>query len=89
MKRKEAALNMKDDNDSPMWAFAMFANALSGGGDMGCSFPRSDAEDLRNGARYIPGEVTFARRRGEHVRFVQDGDPDTWHWVLEDGSIIR
>ena len=56
-------------------------------GDAGQAFPRSDAEDLSRGLRFIPGEVTMARRRGEKVFFVHEGDHQCcWHWLFEDGS---
>lgn len=42
------------------------SNALfDGGGDRGATFPRSDVEDLSRGLRFIPGEVTVARRQGD------------------------
>jgi hypothetical protein len=68
--------------------FAFLANAMGGGGDRGQSFPRSDAEDLSRGARFIPGEVTLARRRGEIVTFEQPCDYSSccWYWQFQDGS---
>lgn len=72
-------------------AFGFLANALGGGhhtdGDTGQSFPRSDEEDLSRGLRFIPGEVTLARRRGEKIYFVQDCScPCCWYWQFADGS---
>ena len=64
-------------------------NALDGGGDAGQAFPRSDAEDLSRGARFIPGEVTLARRRGEHVDFVQNCEGQCcWCWQMPDGARV-
>lgn len=50
-------------------------------------FPPADAEDLANGARFIPGDVTDARRKGQTVTFIQEGDTD-WYWIMPDGSRI-
>jgi hypothetical protein len=67
--------------------FGFFANALGGGGDKGQSFPRSDAEDLSRGLRYIPGEVTEARRNGDLVLFEQPcTHPCCWYWQFQDKS---
>lgn len=67
--------------------FGFYANAMGGEGDVNQSFPRSDAEDLSRGLRFIPGEVTLARRRGEHVQFVQScNNPCCWYWQFRDGS---
>lgn len=46
-------------------ALGFLGNALGGGGDVGQLFPQSDAEDRSRGLRFIPGEVTLARREGE------------------------
>ena len=59
-----------------------------GDGDAGCSFPRSDAEDLSCSARFIPGEVTLARRAGKKVTFVNKCGPNCWYWQMPDGSRI-
>lgn len=67
-----------------MAAFGMMVNASEGGGDMGRFFPQSDAADFANGARYIPGEVTMARRRGQTVQF----DRVAHQWTMPDGSKI-
>lgn len=67
--------------------FGFFANALGGGGDKGQSFPRSDAEDLSRGLRFIPGEVTVARRNGDLVLFEQPcTHPCCWYWQFADKS---
>lgn len=67
--------------------FGFLVNALSGGGDRGQSFPQSDAEDLSRGLRFIPGEVTVARREGKRVVFMQPcNHPCCWHWQFDDGS---
>jgi len=42
-------------SDNLLYAFGMIANAMGGGGDIGQSFPASDAQDLADGADYIPG----------------------------------
>lgn len=71
-------------NNDIMYAFGMLANAMGGGGDEGQGFPRSDAEDFSNGARYIPGEVTLARREGKKIVF----NPENHTWTMPDGSTI-
>jgi hypothetical protein len=60
----------------------------SGARDRGQSFPMSDAEDLGRGARFIPGEVTLARRRGERVEFMDRCTRCCWYWLFEDGSRV-
>lgn len=71
-------------------ASAFLINALfdrnSRDGDTGASFPRSDAEDMSKGARFIPGEVTDARRAGQKVEFVTECGPNCWYWKMPDGS---
>ena len=68
-------------------AFGFLVNAMGGGGDRGQSFPQSDAEDMSRGLRFIPGEVTLARRRGERVEFVQKCNNECcWYWKFQDGS---
>jgi len=70
-------------------AFGFIANALGGGGDRNQSFPQSDAEDLSRGARFIPGEVTMARRRGESVHFhVNCHNKCCWYWEMPNGSKV-
>ncbi|HEY4495357.1 MAG TPA: hypothetical protein VJC01_02835 [Candidatus Paceibacterota bacterium] len=79
-------------NMSEMAAFGFLANALDsrrgGDGDIGASFPRTDAEDMSKGARFIPGEVTLARRAGKRVNFVTECGPNCWYWEMPDGSHI-
>jgi hypothetical protein len=68
-----------------MWAFGALTNRIrDGGGDEGASFPRSDVEDLANGAPYIPGEVTDARRAGKRVQY----DIQAKTWTMSDGRVI-
>lgn len=82
------------DRYSSMSELAMFgflANAMKTrgmGGDRDASFPRSDAEDLSRGCRFVPGEVTMARRRGERVQFVGSCWMCCWYWQMPDGSRI-
>lgn len=72
-------------NENVMLGF--LSNGLSGGGDRGQSFPRSDAEDLSRGLRFIPGEVTVARREGQIVSFNQPCHHQCcWYWKFQDGS---
>lgn len=72
--------------------FGFMANALGGArgsdGDAGAGFPRTDAEDMSKGARFIPYEVTLARRAGKRVHFVTDCGPNCWYWEMSDGSRI-
>ena len=64
-------------------------NAMSGGGDRNQAFSQSDAEDMSRGVRFIPGEVTLARRHGEHVEFVQKcPSPCCWYWRFQDGTRV-
>mgnify|MGYP003393584147 CR=1 FL=1 len=65
--------------------FATIAALLSGGRNVGAMFPIDDATDIRNGARYIPGDVTMARRAGKRVLF----DAEKHEWTLPDGSKAR
>ncbi|MCD4705993.1 hypothetical protein K8R61_02835, partial [bacterium] len=37
-------------------------------------------------ARFIPGEVTLARRAGEKVQFVSNCGPCCWYWQMPDGT---
>lgn len=80
----------KDDKYShldELAAFGFIANALGGGGDTGQTFPQSDAEDFSRGLRFVPGEVTLARRRGEKVAFYQScQNCCCWYWQFQDGS---
>lgn len=73
--------------------FGMLINSMDGNrggdGDTGSMFPRSDATDLGNGARFIPGEVTMARRAGKKVQFQQPcKNQCCWFWQMPDGSRI-
>ena len=63
-------------------------NKKGGDGDINASFPRSDAEDMSKGARFIPGEVTLARRAGRKVNFVTECGPNCWYWEMPDGTRI-
>jgi len=69
--------------------FAALASAFEGGRDIGATIPASDAKDFHDGARYIPGEVTLARRNGERVTF--DRGAQMAHWPQGDpaGSSLR
>jgi hypothetical protein len=82
----------KYSNMNELSIFGFFANALDktkgADGDTNASFPRSDAEDLSCGARFIPGEVTLARRVGQKVNFVTECGPNCWYWEMPDGSRI-
>jgi hypothetical protein len=49
------------------------------------TFSIDDALDLSKGARYIPAEVTLARRRGDRVIYNEAEK----HWLFEDGAQIR
>lgn len=73
-------------------AFGFLVNALDPNkgrdGDTGASFPRSDAEDFSRGVRFVPGEVTLARRAGKRVEFVQDCTPCCWYWKMPDGTRV-
>lgn len=75
-------------NDLDLAGFGLVMAAMGGGGDRGNLFPASDADDLSRGARFIPGEVTMARRAGQKVTFVTDCGPCCWHWQMPDGSRI-
>lgn len=78
---------MNDRDDSTLLSgFGRLINAMGGGGDRGNMFPQSDADDFSNGARFIPGEVTVARRRGEAVSFVRNCGPCCWYWEFADSS---
>lgn len=62
--------------------------ARGGDGDTGCAYPRSDAEDMSRGVRFIPGAVTMARRAGKKVTFVATCGRNCWYWEMPDGSRI-
>lgn len=67
---------------------AMCDSGKSSDGDTGAGFPRSDAEDLSRGARFIPGEVTLARRAGQKVEFVSSCSQNCWYWLMPNSSRI-
>ena len=77
---------------SEIAAFGLLANALDsrkgGDGDIEASFPRTDAKDMSKGARFIPDEVTLARRDGKKVDFVTECGPNCWYWEMPDGTRI-
>lgn len=77
---------------NPLAVFGFLANTLDGrqspDGDTGVGFPRSDAEDLSRGARFIPYEVTRARRAGQKVIFINECGPCCWYWRMPDGTRI-
>ncbi len=85
---------MKDDPRKDKYSqmdetimLGFMSNAMSGGGDVGQTFPYSDVEDLSRGLRFIPGEVTVARREGKRVFFEQPcAHPCCWYWQFPDGS---
>lgn len=76
----------------PLAAFGLLANAMDtrkgADGDTGAAFPRSDAEDFSRGARFVPAEVTLARRAGKKVNFVTQCTLNCWYWELPDGTRI-
>jgi hypothetical protein len=75
--------------DNPVAALGLLTNAMfDGGDDLGAIFPRSDAEDMSRGARFVPGDVTLARRRGERVHFHSNCGKCCWFWEMPDGSRI-
>ncbi|MEK7630044.1 MAG: hypothetical protein AAB432_01530 [Patescibacteria group bacterium] len=81
-------------NINELSAFGFIANALDtnkgADGDAGAVFPRSDAEDLSRGARFIPYKVTLARRAGKQVEFVTNCKQSStcWYWKMPDGARI-
>lgn len=78
------------DIGTEMGAFGALVSALGGGGNTGNLFPQSDSDDFLNGARFIPGEVTLARRRGEKVQFMQPtAYQSDWYWEMPDGTHIQ
>jgi len=82
---------MSQDDDGLMAGFAALVNAFGGeqGRDAGALMPQSDVDDFANGARWIPGEVTLARRAGQNVNFVREGDKEDWHWEMPDSTTIK
>lgn len=81
-------MSNRDWNDNPLAGFGALISAMGGGGDRGNMFPQSDADDFASGARFVPGEVTLARRRGEKVNFVHTCSPCCWYWEFEDGTRV-
>ena len=77
-------------NMNEMATLGFLINALDnrkgGDGDTGASFPRTDAEDMSKGARFILGGVTLARRASKRVNFVTECGPNCWYWEMPDGS---
>jgi hypothetical protein len=70
-----------------MTAFGFLMNALDGGGDRDRAFPYSDMEDMSHGLRFIPGEVTVARRQGQVVSFNQPCEHQCcWYWQYPNGT---
>jgi hypothetical protein len=68
-------------------AFGFLVNALGGKRDRGALFPYSDAEDMSRGLRFIPDDVTVARRLGETVTFEQPcHNPCCWYWQFPGGG---
>jgi hypothetical protein len=47
---------------------------------------QAEEQDKANGAHYIPGEVTLARKEGHVVPFVNKCGPCCAYWILPDGS---
>lgn len=79
-------------SDNLFAAFATLTNAMGNnpGGDAGSIIPESDARDMRNGAEWIPSEVTDERRAGKTVTFTQPtSDSNTWYWTLSTGEVIK
>jgi len=77
---------MRDD-EIKMVAFGIAASAKDGWKNKGASFPLSDVDDMRQGARFIPAQVTYARREGRRVNFVQKcGSPCCWYWEFPEGG---
>jgi hypothetical protein len=81
--------NDKYDHMDEKTMLGFLSNALfDNGGDRGATFPRSDAEDMSRGLRFIPGEVTVERRKGNLVAFVDQhcNHACCWYWQFPDGS---
>ncbi|SRR6266704_3033155 len=87
MRNKDRKDKYEHIDEATMLGF--LANALfDRGNDRGATFPRSDAEDMSRGLRFIPGEVTVARRKGDNVAFVDQHCHHSccWYWQFPDGS---
>lgn len=81
-------MSNRDDDDfgGLMAVFGALVGGTPGGRN---TFPPADTEDFAQGVRFIPGEVTEARRRGQEVRFVHDCvSKNCWYWQMPDGSRI-
>jgi hypothetical protein len=88
-KERTREMNDKYSNLDERTMFGFLANGIGGkfGEDRGQTFPYSDAEDMRRGLRFIPGEVTVARREGKRVLFNQPCEHHCcWFWQFPDGS---
>ncbi|MDP3093538.1 MAG: hypothetical protein Q8N16_02130 [bacterium] len=71
--------------DNKFAGFAALVNALSPQ-----TMPDGDAQDIANGAAYIPGEVTDLRRAGQTVSFAKTDGPRTeWYWTMPGGTTIK
>jgi hypothetical protein len=82
--RRDIQDKYSEMNEVTMLGF--LSNAMSGG-DRGQTFPYSDAEDMSRGLRFIPGEVTVARREGQAVPFMQSCHHRCcWYWQFPDGA---
>lgn len=79
---------MPPDHQNHLGHILSIASLLGGGGDVNRAFPNSDADDMSSGARWIPGDVTLARRRGELVRFVRTCGRCCWYWEFPAGHRI-
>jgi hypothetical protein len=84
----ERSNKMNRDWSNQMTGFGALINVMYGGGDVGQSFPQSDADDSASGALFIPREVTLARRHGEKVTFVTNCSRNCWFWEMPNGSRI-
>jgi hypothetical protein len=80
---------MEKNWSNPLAVFGALVAAMGGGGDTGSAFPQSDADDFAYGARFVPGEVTEARRKGEKVEFIHTcTNACCWYWKFSDGTQI-
>ncbi len=61
---------------------------IGGRGDPHNPKPSSDLGDLSSGARYIPDEVTLARKEGKSIQFITICGQCCWYWQMPDGSRI-
>ncbi|MDQ5971597.1 MAG: hypothetical protein QG566_543 [Patescibacteria group bacterium] len=68
--------------------FFHLLSAIGGNSDTGNGVPSSDADDFSKGARFIPYEVTDARREGKQVTFVKQCGQCCWYWQMPDGTKI-